>query len=71
MKSGAQKEWFAAIGVPNIFITGELRFDQKVPTDLITAAIELRKAMPDPKRQIVAISSGVEKEEEVYLEMIL
>lgn len=71
VKSGLQKERFAAIGVPNILVTGELRFDQEVPTDLTTAAVALREAMPDPERQIVAIASGVENEEDVYLEMIL
>ncbi|KPA21832.1 3-deoxy-D-manno-octulosonic acid transferase [Shimia sp. SK013] len=71
VKSGVQKDRFEAIGLRNVVVTGELRFDQPIPSDLTEAASSLRHALQAPERQIFTIASGVADEEDLYREMIL
>ncbi|MGR3634732.1 MAG: 3-deoxy-D-manno-octulosonic acid transferase [Shimia sp.] len=71
VKSDVQKDRFESIGLQNIGVTGELRFDQPIPRDLTEAALTLRQAFPVPDRQVVTIASGVADEEDLYREMIL
>ena len=71
VKSDAQKARFAQIGLRNIIVTGELRFDQKVPHVLVHAAELLRKNIKRQERTIITIASGTEKEEQIYMQMIL
>lgn len=70
VKSEVQAQRFTAIGVSNVKVTGELRFDQPVPMELVQAARPLR-AMIDPARAVVTIASGVEDEEQLYIELIV
>lgn len=71
VKSDAQRARFAQIGLRNIIVTGELRFDQKIPHVLAHAALLLRKNIKREERTIITIASGTEKEEQIYMQMIL
>jgi 3-deoxy-D-manno-octulosonic-acid transferase len=66
VKSRMQADRFAAVGVPNIQITGELRFDQPIPPAQRTAAASLRRALAQGRR-IVTFASVVEGEDDIYL----
>lgn len=69
VKSQGQADRFALVGLKNVKVTGELRFDQPVPPALIAAAQELRPALA-PEREIVTIASGVEGEEDLYVAVL-
>ena len=69
VKSGLQRERFESIGLTNITVTGELRFDQPVPPGLIAAAAALRPAL-GPGREVITIASSVEVEEPLFLRSI-
>ena len=69
VKSDLQKERFAAVGVQNIEVTGELRFDQPVPPELLHAATTTREWLAG-KRPIITIASAVEGEDALYIEMM-
>jgi 3-deoxy-D-manno-octulosonic-acid transferase len=70
VKSDLQRDRFATVGVANIAVTGELRFDQPIPPKLIAAGLAARKWL-SPSRQIIAITSVVEGEDSVYIGAIL
>ncbi len=66
VKSDLQAARFASIGVPNIHVTGELRFDQPIPDDLVTAGQTARQAIA-PLRPVVVVTSAVEGEDDLYI----
>lgn len=68
VKSPLQAERFAAVGLKNITVTGELRFDQPVPAHLPEAAKALR-AQLTKGRPVITIASGVEAEEDLYAQL--
>ncbi|MGI1662819.1 3-deoxy-D-manno-octulosonic acid transferase [Palleronia sp. KMU-117] len=70
VKSDLQAERFAAIGVPNIHVTGELRFDQPIPPVLLDAGRAARDWIGARDRRVITIASAVEGEDPVYLDMI-
>lgn len=65
VKSDLQAQRFAAIGVHNIIVTGELRFDQPIPARHLAAANALRRQLP---AQVVAFASVTEPEETLFLQ---
>ena len=69
VKSALQAERFASVGVPNITVTGELRFDQPIPTHLVTAA-EAMRPMLAGDRPVITFASVVEGEDDLYLDAI-
>lgn len=69
VKSGLQQARFESIGLKNITVTGELRFDQPLPPGLDTAAAAIRQRLA-PARPVIAIASGVEVEEPIYARVI-
>lgn len=70
VKSQLQADRFAAIGVSNIAITGELRFEQPVPAALRDAGPRVRAWLGLTSRRVVAFASTVEGEDTVYLAAI-
>lgn len=69
VKSRGQAERFAKVGLQNITITGELRFDQPVPDGQTEAAQRVRRLLP-PAREVIVIASGTEGEEAIYESVI-
>jgi 3-deoxy-D-manno-octulosonic-acid transferase len=69
VKSTLQAERFRAVGLTDVTVTGELRFDQPVPAAQVQAAARLR-AQVDPARRVIAIASGVEGEEALFIGVI-
>ncbi|MGJ8589359.1 MAG: 3-deoxy-D-manno-octulosonic acid transferase [Yoonia sp.] len=65
VKSQGQAERFALVGLKNVTVTGELRFDQPVPPALTEAARKLRPVIA-AERDVLVIASGVEGEEDLY-----
>ncbi|MFN6924951.1 MAG: 3-deoxy-D-manno-octulosonic acid transferase [Tabrizicola sp.] len=70
VKSDLQARRFASVGVPNIAVTGELRFDQPVPAHLLGAAERVRPLLAEG-RPVVTFASAVEGEDELYLDAII
>jgi len=70
VKSRLQAERFEAIGLRNVTVTGELRFDQPVPPRQVSAAEALRGAMAHG-REIATIASGVEGEEALFADVLV
>lgn len=69
VKSRMQAGRFAAVGLRNIHVTGELRFDQPVPPRLIEAAATARPLLAGD-RPVITFASVVEGEDETYLAAI-
>jgi 3-deoxy-D-manno-octulosonic-acid transferase len=69
VKSDLQAARFASVGVPNITVTGELRFDQPIPPPLVAAATALRPILAGD-RPVIAFASVVEGEDDLYLDAI-
>lgn len=69
VKSQMQADRFAAIGVQDIRVTGELRFDQPVPPALLAAAAPARPLLAGP-RPVITFASVVEGEDDIYLPAI-
>jgi 3-deoxy-D-manno-octulosonic-acid transferase len=65
VKSDLQAQRFASIGVKNIVVTGELRFDQPVPAVQLAAGAALRPHLGP--RQVFAFVSVTEPEEALFL----
>jgi 3-deoxy-D-manno-octulosonic-acid transferase len=65
VKSDLQAQRFAAVGVHNITVTGELRFDQPIPAHHLAAASALRGQLP---AEVVAFASVTEPEEALFLD---
>ena len=69
VKSDLQAARFASVGVPNITVTGELRFDQPVPPHLVAAAETIRPVL-SRGRPVISFASAVEGEDDLYLDAI-
>ncbi|WP_374395561.1 3-deoxy-D-manno-octulosonic acid transferase [Tabrizicola sp.] len=69
VKSDLQAQRFASVGVPNIHVTGELRFDQPIPPAQLAAAEALRPLLAGT-RPILTFASAVEGEDDLYLDAI-
>lgn len=69
VKSDIQKQRFTSLGLENVAITGELRFDQPIPAQQITAANNLLSKLPDDLFTIT-IASAVEGEDDLYIDCI-
>ncbi|MEZ5778335.1 MAG: glycosyltransferase N-terminal domain-containing protein [Paracoccaceae bacterium] len=69
VKSELQRDRFAAVGVRNIAVTGETRFDQPIPPHLVKAGRDARVAL-GPGRPVIALASVVEGEDDLYLSTI-
>lgn len=69
VKSQLQADRFARIGLKNVIVTGELRFDQPVPENQLTAARTLRASIPQ-EREVITIASGVQGEEALFAQVI-
>ena len=67
VKSDLQKNRFGQAGCPNVHVTGELRFDQPIPQQQVTAG-ETAKKMID--RPTVTITSVVKGEDDTYIALI-
>lgn len=65
VKSDLQAQRFASVGVRNISVTGELRFDQPIPADHVAAAAALRPSLGP--RRVIAFASVTEPEEALFL----
>ncbi|MFA8441321.1 3-deoxy-D-manno-octulosonic acid transferase [Yoonia sp.] len=69
VKSEGQRARFAAVGMQNIHVTGELRFDQPIPQAHLTAAAACRTALTKG-RPSFTLTSVVEGEDALYIAMI-
>ncbi len=69
VKSRTQQDRFAAAGMRNIAITGELRFDQPIPQHHLDAAATLRPTLTKG-RPSFTLTSVVEGEDAIYIDMI-
>jgi 3-deoxy-D-manno-octulosonic-acid transferase len=65
VKSDLQAERFASVGVKNISVTGELRFDQPIPAVQLAAAKAVRPGLGP--RRVIAFASVTEAEEPLFL----
>ena len=70
VKSEVQAKRFADSGVKNISVTGELRFDQPVPTAQVQSGIAARTWLGATDRRVVCIASAIEGEDAIFLEAI-
>ncbi len=70
VKSQLQAERFRAVGVENIAVTGELRFDQPIPVSQTHAGRAARAWLGAADRQVVALASVVAGEDALFLEAI-
>jgi 3-deoxy-D-manno-octulosonic-acid transferase len=71
VKSNLQAQRFASVGVTNIAVTGELRFDQPVPAGLVATGHALRLWLGAGARPVVALASVVEGEDGLMLDAIV
>ncbi len=69
VKSALQADRFRATGLAEVDVTGETRFDQPVPPQLLAAGLALR-AWLAPARPVIAIASAVEGEDPTYIAAI-
>jgi 3-deoxy-D-manno-octulosonic-acid transferase len=69
VKSALQAKRFAAAGMRNIHVTGEMRFDQPIPQAQLEAAARLRDALVG-SRPAFTLTSVVAGEDAVYIDMI-
>ena len=67
VKSELQAQRFASVGVRNIHVTGELRFDQPIPPHLLDAGIAVRAWLGANDRRVICVASAVEGEDDVYI----
>lgn len=66
VKSSLHKDRFHAVGIKNIAVTGELRFDQPVPKHHLAAANELKASAGFANRKVIALTSAVAEEEDLH-----
>ncbi len=69
VKSQDQRSRFAAVGMPNLHVTGELRFDQPIPQAHLDAAARIRDRLTKG-RPSFTLTSVVEGEDALYIDMI-
>jgi 3-deoxy-D-manno-octulosonic-acid transferase len=65
VKSDLQAQRFASVGVRNITVTGELRFDQSIPAAHLAAAAVVRPGFGP--RRVIVFASVTEPEEALFL----
>lgn len=70
VKSQLQADRFTSIGMQNVVVSGELRFDQPIPPQLITAGVAARRDMNAQNRRVITIASAIEGEDPIYLHAI-
>ncbi len=70
VKSDLQRDRFASVGVQNIAVTGELRFDQPVPPALVAAGQAARDWLQAGNRRVITIASAIEDEDATYITAI-
>ncbi len=70
VKSQLQADRFASIGVANIHVTGELRFQQPVPIAQVKAGNAARIWLDAAERPVITIASSIEGEDALYLHAI-
>ncbi|WP_245243054.1 glycosyltransferase N-terminal domain-containing protein [Pararhodobacter sp. SW119] len=70
VKSELQASRFASVGVRNIAVTGELRFDQPVPRAQVAAGLAAREWIGASDRRVICIASAIEGEDSTYLHAI-
>ncbi|MEB3354656.1 MAG: glycosyltransferase N-terminal domain-containing protein [Cyanobacteriota bacterium] len=70
VKSELQRQRFVSIGLGNIAVTGELRFEQPVPAQLVAAGTAARRWLGAQNRPVICIASAVEGEDPIYLQAI-
>ncbi len=70
VKSDLQAQRFASVGVKNIAVTGELRFDQPIPTQHVTAGRAARVWLGAGSRRVITIASAIEGEDATYIHAI-
>jgi len=66
VKSQRQADRFAGLGVKNIAITGEMRFEQPIPQTHINAGAKVRGALAQG-RQVIGFASVVKGEDEIFI----
>lgn len=70
VKSDLQRDRFASVGVQNIAVTGELRFDQPIPPAFVSAGEQARVWIGAKARRVITIASAIEDEDQIYLTAI-
>ncbi|MCF1709476.1 3-deoxy-D-manno-octulosonic acid transferase [Tabrizicola sp. J26] len=70
VKSDLQRARFESVGVTNIAVTGELRFEQPVPQALVEKGLALRRWFRAEHRPVFAFASVVEGEDAIFLAAI-
>ena len=71
VKSGLQAQRFASVGVTQIHVTGELRFDQPIPPHQVAAGLAVRRWLGGGPRLVITIASAVEGEDDLYITTVL
>jgi 3-deoxy-D-manno-octulosonic-acid transferase len=69
VKSDLQRDRFAAVGVTNIAVTGELRFAQPIPPGQVAAGLEARRRLAADRR-VIAFASVIAGEDALFLDAI-
>ena len=69
VKSAEQANRLAAVGLINIHVTGELRFDQPIPSAHLAAANLIRPKLAQG-REVITLTSVVDGEDETYIDLI-
>jgi 3-deoxy-D-manno-octulosonic-acid transferase len=69
VKSGLQRDRFAAVGVTNIAVTGELRFAQSIPPEQVAAGLAARQRLAGG-RGVIAFASVIAGEDDLFLDAI-
>ncbi len=70
VKSQMQADRLRDVGLSDIAITGELRFDQPIPPQQLQAADVARPIIAPNGRQVVTLASVVEGEDQTYIAAI-
>ena len=70
VKSDLQAARFASVGVENIHVTGELRFDQPIPPHLLAAGVAVRGWLGANNRRVITVASAVEGEDGAYIKAL-
>ncbi len=70
VKSDLQRDRFASVGLRNIAVTGELRFEQPIPPALVAAGRAARLWLGAADRRVIAIASAIEGEDPIYIAAI-
>lgn len=69
-KSKSQAARFGALGARQVEVTGELRFDQKIPKAQVEAGKKARSWLGAEEKMVVVFSSVVQGEEDAYIEVM-